>query len=1081
MKKNTLFSLTIIGLLFFSNVSFCQTPNSTANLGILTSFEAFTGAGGIANGADASFTGDVGTNIGIISGFGAPPAFTGNTYNANATTLQARFDLFRFYIHLNDKFVDFPATHAPAFGGGETLTPGVYSIPAAGSIGGLLTLDGGGNTNAFFIIKWGGALTAGAGATINLTGGTQSCNVFFMSGGAISIAANANLKGTLFAKIGAVGLGAGTILEGRMLTMEGAITTGVGAVASIPPGTCSIPIFCESGCNPAPVVDVLGVLSNYSLFTSLGAVSNTSTSGINGNIGTNVGASSGYESSIVIGSFETENAATAQAKIDIDNAYTALMALPNTVTSHTPAFGIGETLTNGVYFINGAGSLGGTLTLDAQNNPNAIFVFKFAGAFGVGAQSKIILANGARRCNVFWIGGAGVATGAVSIGADSDLKGTFLSHGGACTSGAGLFLSGRLLSTGGAATTYAGIVYNNPVCVTSTPLDAPIIIAVTDTTTAVNGLTGGTTSTSLTSNDTLNGAQVVIGSVPGNITLSGVTVPTGLTLNANGTVTVAPNTPAGNYSVTYKICEVSNPTNCSSVTSIIVVSAPAAAPAIALVKTASVSGTAVLGDVITYTFTVTNTGNTILTNIVVSDPMVGLLISGSPIASLAVGASSSVITGTFTITQANIDEGSVTNSALSTAQDPNGNDVTDISGTTNDNNTPTVTTITQNSSIALVKTANVSGTGILGDVITYTFTVTNTGNSTLTNIVVTDPMVGLIISGNPIASLAVGASSSVITGTFTITQANIDAGSVTNSALATAKDPNGTDVTDISGTSNDDDDSTITIISQTSEIALVKTASVSGTGNIGDVITYIFTITNIGNTTLTNVVVTDPMVGLTFFGSPIATLLTGATAITIANYTITQADIDAGNVTNSALVTAKQPNGINVTDISGTSNDNDTPTIITTATPVIVLPDFTTTIDIDGLVFLTEGSTKDFVVNISEIKGASSNGQIVLKILKQSAFLISFGTVTTTSDVNGGVSVNNNDWVITENSLFITMTLKVGVTIMPNTFSAIGFTIVRKPDVPTQTSQPITVTIVNGSGLDSQNYNNTYNTVVKAQ
>jgi hypothetical protein len=47
------------------------------------------------------------------------------------------------YIHLNDLFVDYPATHAAAFGGGETITPGVYSIPRAGSIGSSLTLDGG--------------------------------------------------------------------------------------------------------------------------------------------------------------------------------------------------------------------------------------------------------------------------------------------------------------------------------------------------------------------------------------------------------------------------------------------------------------------------------------------------------------------------------------------------------------------------------------------------------------------------------------------------------------------------------------------------------------------------------------------------------------------------------------------------------------------------------------------------------------------------------------------------------------------------------------------------------------------------
>jgi hypothetical protein len=55
------------------------------------------------------------------------------------------------------------------------------------------------------------------------------------------------------------------------------------------------------------------------------------------------------------------------------------------------------------------------------------------------------------------------------------------------------------------------------------------------------------------------------------------------------------------------------------------------------------------------------------------------------------------------------------------------------------------------------------------DVITYTFAVTNTGNTTLTNVIVTDPMVGLTITGNPIATLA-GASNSTIKGTYTITK-----------------------------------------------------------------------------------------------------------------------------------------------------------------------------------------------------------------------------------------------------------------------------------------------------------------------
>lgn len=473
----------------FPYTSFCQTPNGTINLGILESFEGYTGAGAITNGVGATWVGDAGTNSGVISGFGVPPYFVGTTHHANATTAQCRLDLFLLYIHLNDLFVDYPATHAPAFGGGEVLTPGVYSIPGAGSIGAVLTLDGGGDPNAFFVVKFFGALTVGAGARIDLINGIESCNVFFVADGAISVAANADLKGTLFSKFGAVDLGADAELEGRMLTIEGAIVVGGGAKVSPPPCTSSIPIFCDENCSAAPDVDVLGVLSNYALYTDLGDVSNTGTSGIDGNIGTNSGSISGFGSSIVTGSYHTADASTMQANIDLNNAYNLLMVLPNTVPSdlgvvpvvplsHAAAFGNlapgGEVIHAGVYFINGAGSLGGTLVLDAQNNPDAIFVFKFAGAFSVAAQAKIVLINGARHCNVFWIGGAGISTGAISIGAGSVLKGTFLSHGGACGSGASVFLSGRQLSTGGAVVAYSGVIYSNPKCILSNNSTLPI-------------------------------------------------------------------------------------------------------------------------------------------------------------------------------------------------------------------------------------------------------------------------------------------------------------------------------------------------------------------------------------------------------------------------------------------------------------------------------------------------------------------------------------------------------------------------------------------------------------------------------
>ncbi|AUX18782.1 hypothetical protein [Flavobacterium columnare] len=104
-------------------------------------------------------------------------------------------------------------------------------------------------------------------------------------------------------------------------------------------------------------------------------------------------------------------------------------------------------------------------------------------------------------------------------------------------------------------------------------VDTPQIIAVTETTTPINGLSGGTTVPPLTANDTLNGALVTVGTAPGNVQITASTVPvgSGLIVNPNGTVSVPANTLAGTYTVNYTICEVNNPKNCSNVNSIVVV------------------------------------------------------------------------------------------------------------------------------------------------------------------------------------------------------------------------------------------------------------------------------------------------------------------------------------------------------------------------------------------------------------------------------------------------------------------------------------------------------------------------------
>jgi hypothetical protein len=103
----------------------------------------------------------------------------------------------------------------------------------------------------------------------------------------------------------------------------------------------------------------------------------------------------------------------------------------------------------------------------------------------------------------------------------------------------------------------------------------------------------------------------------------------------------------------------------------------------------------------------------------------------------------------------------------------------------------------------------------------------------LTNIVVTDPMIGLTITGNPIAS--VGASSSVIRNIHH-NQADIDA-KVVNTALATAKDPKGNDVTDVSVTAVNKQYTNHHPLTQNPSILIVKSATTENF-NVGDILTY---------------------------------------------------------------------------------------------------------------------------------------------------------------------------------------------------------------------------------------------------
>jgi uncharacterized repeat protein (TIGR01451 family) len=155
-----------------------------------------------------------------------------------------------------------------------------------------------------------------------------------------------------------------------------------------------------------------------------------------------------------------------------------------------------------------------------------------------------------------------------------------------------------------------------------------------------------------------------------------------------------------------------------------------------------------------------------------------------------------------------------------------------------------------------------------GDTITYTFKVTNTGNVTLTNITVTDPKVGPVTC--PSGGLEPDESFACTDVTYTITQADVNAGRVDNTATASGTPPAGTPVTDT--------DSTTTPVQPTvTNVKVLKTVD-DATPRVGDVVTYTLTVTNTGAADARDVVVVDALPsGVTFVSADAACTRSGST------------------------------------------------------------------------------------------------------------------------------------------------------------------------------------------------------------
>lgn len=194
---------------------------------------------------------------------------------------------------------------------------------------------------------------------------------------------------------------------------------------------------------------------------------------------------------------------------------------------------------------------------------------------------------------------------------------------------------------------------------------------------------------------------------------------------------------------------------------------PTAAPSLSLTKVITEGATyARVGDVVRYQITATNTGDVSLLNMAISDPqaVLGSCVPAQPVKRLP--GETLVCGAQYTITQADINRGDLTNTATVSAVGPQGNPLQAQAQAT-------ATGPTAAAAMTLVKTASTGSTATVGALITYTLTATNLGNVSLGQIDIIDALIDLDCEREPPVALPPN-SSFTCTGSYPTSSSDLD-------------------------------------------------------------------------------------------------------------------------------------------------------------------------------------------------------------------------------------------------------------------------------------------------------------------
>jgi len=230
------------------------------------------------------------------------------------------------------------------------------------------------------------------------------------------------------------------------------VTTGAKDLGGVPLAAPFHQTFTTGPCKGGGVaaVALCPFIGNFAVLAG-STVTNTGPTMITGDVGVDPGSAvTGFPPGLASGAIHKADGAAAQAQAALTAGYIDAAGRSGGTTVAGDL--VGKTFTAGVYKSTSSLALSGDVTLDAQGDPAAVFIFQISSTLTTGSGSHVVLANGAKACNVFWQVGS-----SATLGTNSVFKGNILALT-SITITTGVNLQGRALARNGAVTLDSDVI-----------------------------------------------------------------------------------------------------------------------------------------------------------------------------------------------------------------------------------------------------------------------------------------------------------------------------------------------------------------------------------------------------------------------------------------------------------------------------------------------------------------------------------------------------------------------------------------------------------------------------------------------